>query len=302
MKKITSLLLSLLLVMSLCACGAKSNYPPAEEGLRYILENLRDGNQMEDVAPIVQYYFQGQELAVPDLEIAQYAYILFMELDYQILQLEQKGNEATVRLQLENQHLPEAFVHFWTWRDNEYYPFANYDMLLMDACYAADARWETELTLQLRYEQELRYQGQTLQQEDGTPVSGWVIVCDDAVINAFLCGILDTDYVENGHRFLVDDGTFAEIEALTAELRACFAAYESGAADEALQEKLYAAYQKARFYEMELSYCSTAWEHSKTESGLILLQALLNCSEACLAGEQPDSSGIAGLLEVVKNA
>ena len=56
-----------------------------------------------------------------------------------------------------------------------------------------------------------RPQGQTLQQEDGTPVSGWVIVCDDAVINAFLCGVLDTDYVENGHRFLVDDGTFAEI-------------------------------------------------------------------------------------------
>jgi len=305
MKKIVSFLLALLMVFSLCACGDKTEYPSAEDGLRYILDNLKDGRQTEDVAPIVQYYFQGQELAVPDLEIAQYAYILFMDLEYEILELKQNGAEATALLRLENQNLPEAFVHFWTWRDNEYYSFSNYDMLLMDACYAAEARRTVELSLQLRYEPELAYQGETLQQEDGAAVSGWVIVCDDAVINAFLCGVLDTDYVENGHRFVVDNGTFSEIEELTGTLLDCFAAYDSGSADEAVGDKLYAAYLQARFYEKELRYCATAWDHSKTDSGAALLQVLMGCSEVYLAGDNPDVDApgmIAVLLQQMKNA
>ena len=61
MKKIVSLLLALLMVLSLCACGDKTEYPSAEDGLRYILDNLTDGKQAEDVTPVVQYYFQGQE-------------------------------------------------------------------------------------------------------------------------------------------------------------------------------------------------------------------------------------------------
>ena len=288
--------LALLLLLPAAGCaGKEESCPPAEAGLRAILDGMRDSSGEEEGAIWSRYYFQGQQLTVPGIEVERFTYILFHDFSYEILSVRQDGEQAEATLRLQNRYIPEALIYYWAWRDNEYVHFTNEGLLMQDGYYACRGTYTAELTLQLQYSRTLTDGERTLK-KDGQEVSGWTICCTDEVIDALYGYILDTDYMSNGQRFLVTEETFRETETLAEQLARDM---ETGVDGEQLQQPLL----RCLYYRMELDQCSSAWDYPQSDSALALLESLCQAVQQYQAGESVDlESAVYGPLAAMKAA